>query len=237
MRASRRTDIVVSGAWAAAFPGACVGTLWMAGVENPEHDAGLDALLDETATALRARFSGALRADLLALPELAAYASYYRRFEKTYHVLLQLESVAIKGKPLRARGALVAAMFAAELTTGLLTAGHDADRLEGPIVVDIVAPGDRYTGLGGREIEAAPGDMAMRDEAGIISSVVYGPDERTRLDEGSRAVVFATYAPPGIGREAVARHLDAIAANVRVAMPRSLVEGREIREAHLGGSR
>lgn len=224
MAASRGIDLTVSEAWSVAYPGACVGVLGMTGVHNPDHDHALDALLDETAAALRARFAGAQRADLLALPELAAYAAYYRRFDKTYHVLLQLESVAFKGKALRARGALVGAMFRAELTTGLLTAGHDADRLEGPLTVDVVAPGDRYVGLGGREIEAAPGDMCIRDAAGIVSSVVYGPDERTRLTERTTTAVFTTYAPAGIGRDAVARHLEAIAADVRVIAPGSAIE-------------
>jgi DNA/RNA-binding domain of Phe-tRNA-synthetase-like protein len=208
-----------------------VGVLRMTGVQNPESDVALDELLDETAAGLRDRYSGAARADLLARPELAVYASYYKRFDKTYHVLLQLESVALKAKPLRARGVLVAAMFRAELETGLLTAGHDADRLVGGLTVDVVAAGDRYVGIGGREIEAAPGDMCIRDGSGIISSIVYGPDDRTRLGPETRTAVFTTYAPAGIGGDAVTHHLETIAAGVRAVAPDSSIEGLEIREA------
>ena len=133
--------------------------------------------------------------------------------------------MAFKDKPLRTRGALVGAMFRAELETGLLTAGHDADLLVGRLTIDVVDSGDAYTGIGGRAIEAAPGDMCIRDEAGIVSSVVYGPDDRTRLQAETRAAVFTTYAPAGIGRDAVARHLEAIVAGVRVVTPDSVVEG------------
>jgi DNA/RNA-binding domain of Phe-tRNA-synthetase-like protein len=231
MAGTERLDLVASSAWIAAYPGAAVGVLRMSGVRNPESDAGLDALLDRTAEDLRARHAGQSRVDLLAGPELAAYAGYYRRFDKTYHVLLQLESVAFKGRPLRARGALVGAMFRAELETGLLTAGHDADLFVGGLTIDLVAAGDAYTGIGGRAIEAAPGDMCIRDGAGIVSSVVYGPDDRTRLGAETRAAVFTTYAPAGIGRDAVARHLEAIGAGVRVVAPDSVVEGLEVREA------
>ncbi len=218
----------MSQSWAAACPGARVGLLCVAGVLNPDGHPALDALLDETATGLRARYAGAARADLLARPELAAYASYYRRFDKTYHVLLQLESVVFKDKPLRARGTLVAAMFRAELETGLLTAGHDADRLAGELTVDLVAAGDRYTGIGGREIQAAAGDMCIRDGDGIVSSIVYGPDDRTRLAPDTRTAVFTTYAPPGISDELLARHMDAIVEGVKLASPDSLVTAREI---------
>jgi DNA/RNA-binding domain of Phe-tRNA-synthetase-like protein len=219
-----RLSLGMSRSWAGACPGALVGLLVVTGVANPDGHAALDALLDETAATLRDRYAGATRADLLARPELAAYASHYRRFDKTYHVLLQLESVVFKDKPLRSRGVLVAAMFRAELETGLLTAGHDADRLVGGLTVDLVAAGDHYTGIGGREIQAAPGDMCIRDGSGIISSIVYGPDDRTRLAADTRTAAFTTYAPAGISRDLMARHMDAIVAGVKVVAPYSVVK-------------
>src|ERR1035437_3066039 len=164
-------DVIVSHEWSFAYPDAHVGMLRMTGVRNPESDPGVDVLLENTGARLRARWAGHSRADLLALPALAAYSAYYRRFGKTYHVLLQLESVALKGKPLRARGSLVSAMFAAELDSGLLTAGHDAELLAGDLTVDLVASGDRYVGIGGREIEATPADMCIPDAVGSVSSV------------------------------------------------------------------
>lgn len=231
MAGTERPNLVLSQACAAAYPGACVGLLRMTGVRNPEGDAALDALLDQTAADIGDRYSGLTRTDLVSLPAIAAYVAYYHLFGKTYHVLLQLESVAFKGKPLRARSALVAAMFRAELQTGLLTAGYDADLLVGGLTVDLVTAGDRYTGIGGRPIEAAPGDMCIRDDAGIISSIVYGPDDRSRLRGETRAVVFTTYALAGIPTDAVARHLEAIAMGVRVVAPDSFVESLEVFEA------
>jgi DNA/RNA-binding domain of Phe-tRNA-synthetase-like protein len=228
MSAPEASKLAVSPAWAAAYPEARVGVLRVTGVRNPESDPALDRLLDETAASLRARHAGETRPDLLARPELAAYAAHYRRFDKTYHVLLQLESVALKDKPLRSRGVLVAAMFRAELETGLLTAGHDGDRLAGGLTADVVVAGDGYTGIGGREIQAAPGDMCIRDGGGIVSSVVYGPDDRTRLSDDSQTAVFTTYAPAGIGPDLLTRHMELIAEGVEVAAPGSAVESMEI---------
>ena len=62
---------------------------------------------------------------------IQAYAAYYERFNKTYHVQLQLESVALKGKSIPRVSALVEAMFMAELENLLLTAGHDLDVVQG----------------------------------------------------------------------------------------------------------
>ncbi len=220
--------MILSAEWSTAYPGACVGVVRISGVRNPDGDPALDAVLDETAGLLRDRWAGASRTDLLARPELASYAAYYRRFEKTYHVLLQLESVALKGKPLRAGGAIVAAMFRAELETGLLTAGHDAAHLIGELAVGLVHDGDTYVGLGGRDIAAAPGDMCIRDDVGIVSSIVYGPDDRTRLRGSTTVATFTTYAPSGIGRGAMAHHHEILCAGIRTFAPDSVVESVEV---------
>ncbi len=218
-----------SEAWRSAYPGACVGLLVVSGASNPERDDAMDVLLDDAAGGLRARFGRLTRADLLARPEISVYASHYRRFDKTYHVLLQLESVVFKAKPLRARGTLVAAMFHAELVTGLLTAGHDVSRLDGvALVVGVVQGGDAYTGMGGRDVAAAAGDMCIRDAAGIVSSVVYGPDERTALSPATTVAAFTTYAPAGIGAEAVRRQLALMADDVRMVAPGASVEALEV---------
>jgi hypothetical protein len=61
--------------------------------------------------------------------------------------------------------------------------------------------------------------MAMRDGEGIVSSVLNGPDRRTRIAAETRAALFAVYAPVGVGPEAVRRHLEDIRANVLLVAP------------------
>src|SRR3972149_5587868 len=85
-----------------------------------------------------------------ALPRLQAYAAYYKRWGKTYHVQLQLESVALKGKPITRASALVSAMVASELEHLLLTAGHDLDAVAPPVTLTVAAGAEGYQLLGGR---------------------------------------------------------------------------------------
>jgi len=217
-------DIRLADAWRKAYPGACIGILAMDGVENPlEHHAALTEHVRRVEEELRCRWAGATRTDLNQLTEFEAYRGYYRRFGKTYHVQLQLESVVLKGKPLRANGCLVLAMFAAELHNRLLTAGHDLDKVEGDIRVDVALGEERYVGLGGRELAMQPGDMYIHDEAGILSSVLYGPDDRAQITPATRRAIFCVYAPAGIQAEAVARHLADIASTVRLVAPQASV--------------
>ena len=221
-------DLHVAEGWRQTYPGASIGLLVMDGVENPPEHAALAEHVRDVENELRGRWSGVTRAELNQLPEFEAYRSYYRRFEKTYHVQLQLESVALKGKPLRSTGALVLAMFAAELRNRLLTAGHDLAAIEGGVSISVAEGGERYVGIGARELMLRSGDMYIHDDVGIISSVLHGPDDRTRITPSTRQVAFCVYAPAGIRPEAVERHLTDMAGTVRVIAPSASVVQQQV---------
>jgi DNA/RNA-binding domain of Phe-tRNA-synthetase-like protein len=61
--------------------------------------------------------------------------------------------------------------------------------------------------------------MFIADGAGVISSVIYGPDQRTRIQPTTRAALYTVYAPPGIGAAAVQSHLEDLRALVQAAYP------------------
>jgi DNA/RNA-binding domain of Phe-tRNA-synthetase-like protein len=217
-----------SAAWRAAYPGAHLGILALDDVANPPHHAALDAAKAALEVALRRRFAGADRRAIAALPAIRAYDAYYKRFNKTYHVQLQLESVALKGKALPKVAALVECMFMAEIEDQLLTAGHDADLLVPPLALDVATGAERYTTLRGAEQELKRGDMFLADRAGAISSVIHGPDRRTAITPATRRVVFTAYAPPGIEAEAVRLHLENIRAKVALVAPEARLERLEV---------
>jgi DNA/RNA-binding domain of Phe-tRNA-synthetase-like protein len=209
----------ISGSWQAAHPGAAVGFLAMSGAANPEGHPLLERRRAELEGRLRSRYAGLDRGGLKALPVLKAYADYYRRFGKTYHLQLQLESVVLKGRPISKAAALVQAMFMAELDSLLLTAGHDLAALRGKLSAEAASGEETYTLLGGQPQKLKAGDMCIRDQEGILSSVLYGPDQRTRLTAQSTGVLYTVYAPAGIQRAAVMEHLARLEADVLLVSP------------------
>jgi DNA/RNA-binding domain of Phe-tRNA-synthetase-like protein len=217
--------------WKSRWPGAVVGVLAMRSVRNPDRCEALEALKPAIEAGLRDRFAAGGKAAIRADPAIAAYDAYYRRFGNTYHVTAQVESVALKGRSIPSVAALVEAMFMAELSGMLLTAGHDLDLLGLPLSVDVAAPGDRYETMRGEEREPKPGDMLIRDACGIVSSIVLGPDRRTKIGPGTRSVLFAVYAPAGIGAAKVSSHLAEIRRLVLGVAPEAAVEVVETVEA------
>jgi DNA/RNA-binding domain of Phe-tRNA-synthetase-like protein len=211
--------LIATDGWRAAFPGAVVGILIMRDVRNPQTNAALEAEKRRLEQQLRADAGvsgdGSAEADQV----LRAYVDYYRSRGKTYHVKAQRESVAVKGKPIPGRAALVEAMFMAELENLILTAGHDLDAIALPLSVDVTSDDDRYVLLNGADVALQPGDMRMADREGIVSSVLRGPDQRTRITPQTRNVLFAAYAPADVGEAAVRGHFADVAANVELVAP------------------
>ncbi len=221
----------ISEAWREAYPGAAVGVLALRDATNPAGHEGLAGRKAELEQELRERFGGGGRAAIKADPIIQAYSRYYKRFRKTYHVLLQLESVAIKGKPIPNVAALVAAMFMAELKHGLLTAVHDLDEVAPPIRLDVAAGSESFVRINGQEQRLKQGDMYIADAQGILSSVIYGPDKRTRITPETRHALFTTYAPPGIGETAVRQHMQDIQGFVVLSAPEAVVDWMEVYHA------
>lgn len=218
----------VSDNWKVAFPDAHVGVLVIRDVVNPPSHAELERRKSALEQELRTRYAGQDRAALSHLPILQAYAAYYRRFKKTYHVQLQLESIVFKDKTIPTVAALVEAMFMAEIKNLLLTAGHDRDALQVPLTLDAAQGDERYTLLRGQEQALKAGDMFIQDEAGVISSILYGPDQRTAINAQTRHVIFTTYAPTGIAAETVQSHLQDLQQNVLLIAPDARVELQQV---------
>ena len=210
--------------WISQLPDAYVGILIVNNAPNLSSHEALDSARLELENELRDRFSSLDRKSLRNDPVLAAYDAFYRSFRKTYHVQLQLESVVFKGKSIFSPSALVACMFMAELKTKLLTAAHDFSSVDLPLIADIASGEETYLRLDNTEQELKKGDLYIKDQQGILSSVIYGPDKRTQIQSDTSRALYTTYGPPGIGKDQIRDQLKTLEAYVRLFAPHSVRE-------------
>jgi DNA/RNA-binding domain of Phe-tRNA-synthetase-like protein len=220
--------ISASDDWRASHPGATIGLLEMTGIDNTGSSARLNERKREIEARVRGRYKGFSRPDFLSLPVMAAYDRYYRRFNKTYHVQLQLESIVLKGKNLPDVSPAVDSNFMAEMETLVLTAGHDGAMLRGPISMDVSRDGDQMTQMNGQSKAMPAGDMIMRDTDGICCSIIYGQDARSPIAPQTSRVLYVAYAPAGVPADVVDAQLRAIEDNVRVFSTNATVEQRRL---------
>jgi DNA/RNA-binding domain of Phe-tRNA-synthetase-like protein len=221
-------QFIVTRRWREIHPNASAGILIMQGVSNPDFHPALEERKQFLEDELRSIYEGMDRAKLAALPVIQAYNAYYKPYKKTYHVQLQLESLVSKGRSIPRVFALVEAMFMAELSNLLLTAGHDLSAIKSPVHLEAADGDEVYTTLQGAEKTLKPGDMYMYDDKGVISSVLYGPDARTQITPHTTEVLFAVYAPEGIHKATLVKHLENIRENVLLFSPAAQIDRLDI---------
>jgi DNA/RNA-binding domain of Phe-tRNA-synthetase-like protein len=218
--------------WRTTHPEAMIGLLELSGVDNTHTFLRLlDDRKRETEARLRARYQGFTRQDFLSLPVMSDYERYYKRFNKTYHVQLQVESIVLKGKKLPNVSPLVDLNFMAEVETLVLTAGHDVAKLQGPILIDVSREGDHITQMNGISKAIRAGDMVMRDVNGVSCSIIYGQDDRSPISPETACVLYVSYAPSGVPAESVDAQLHKIEESIRLFSPTAIVEQHRLLSA------
>lgn len=209
-------------------PGASLGALVVTNIKGPADEAAWAEAAGHITRQLSDRYGHLSRAEIKKTAPAEAYVAYYKRFSQSYHLLGQLDSVLSGKKNLTSAPSLPAAMFMAEMESLLLTAGHDLNSLDGPLEMVVTGSGEEYVGLSGRDNKTVADDLGLRDSRGLISTILKGPDQHSRLTAETDRALFIIYGPPGVATAALDRHLDRLAQYVRLTAGQATVELREI---------
>ncbi|MDP3721701.1 MAG: phenylalanine--tRNA ligase beta subunit-related protein [Anaerolineaceae bacterium] len=220
--------ITVKQTFLETYPSAHVGILVLRDVKNVVSHPELESRKRALEADLRSRFADKDVQVLENTSPLPAYTAFYKRFDKTYHVLGQLKSIIYKEKSIPSVASLVEAMFIAELKNGLLTAGHDLDKVEGSISINVASGDEHYTVMRGVDQQLKSGDMYISDSQGILSAIIYGPDQRTQITPETKNVLFTIYAPEGILPSEVEKHLTEIRDLVLLVTPNAKVDTLQV---------
>ncbi|MBN1856921.1 MAG: hypothetical protein JW846_08210 [Dehalococcoidia bacterium] len=212
----------VSERWKKTYPDAMVAMLVVRSVENVREHPALEERKRALEVELRSRFTNP--ENIKSSETIQAYTAYYRRFEKTYHLALQLKTAVVKQRPLPTVSGLVDVMFMAEMKSLLLTAGHDLETVVPPVRLDIGTGAETYVRLNQEPHASRVGDMMVVDREGILSAVIDGPDYRSRITLQTRDVLYVVYAPAGISKEAVLDHVRDIEEGILLFSPSAVVE-------------
>ncbi len=125
----------------------------------------------------------------------------------------------LKGKSIPPVGVPVEAMFLAELKDLLLTAGHDLELIEGDLTINAATEPLNYTGISGKEQQLIKNDLYLSDEKGILSSIMNGPDYRTRITEATQNALYFVYGVEGVTEPLIHVHLKTISSYLLQAIP------------------
>jgi tryptophanyl-tRNA synthetase len=192
------------------YPKLKIGILEVRGIANRKRAPELDKRKREAEKELRKRYASAKE-----IPLIQEYGAFYKQFKKTYPVEFQVQGI-LDGNEASSESAIVEAMFLAELKNMFLTAGHDLDTIEGPLQTMLATGSEEYMSIGGKTLQLRQNDIVTADEKGIVSSVLLGPDRRTRITEQTTNCLFFSYFPYGAEDETIERHFADILGNLAV---------------------
>lgn len=122
---------------------------------------------------------------------------------------------------------VIDAHFMAEMCAGILVAVTDYDRIEGKLLLDVAHEGEMSLGMGGRQFVLKEGEIVLRDEREIICVLCQGADEKTKVRDETRNVLFYSFAVPGIDGIYIKEGLT-IAAQTMVKFAKGTLKGLDV---------
>ena len=184
-------DFSISAAYELKYPGVAFGLTLISGCKPLSDNAGFDQYKRKLLRKMRKRET---------LAEISQRIHTYDRFFQSFgfecplpqHLMRTIHS----GFP--RYNLMVDAHFMAEMCAGILVAVTDYDRIEGMLKLDVSRGGETSVGMGGRQFTIKEGEIVLRDDKDIICVLCQGADEKTRVKDDTRDVLFYSYAVPGI---------------------------------------
>lgn len=144
------------------------------------------------------KFSSYSRKQLKKIPPINLYSDFFRNFGYSYPVLAQLESVLKSPETFARSLPLLDILFITELSSMFLMACHDLDTLISPLTfykLDDNSEMKTLTSITQRELCLVSGDYCAEDQMGVITSVLKGPDYRTKVTKQTKNALYYIYYP------------------------------------------
>lgn len=210
----------ISPAYEAKYPGLAFGLTLISGCKPLTDSAGFDQYKRKLLRKMRKR-------EVLA--EISQRIDLYDRFFQSFGfecpLPQHLHRTIHSGFP--RYNLTVDAHFLAEMCAGILVAVTDHDRIEGALMLDVAREGETSDGMGGRRFTTKEGEIVFRDEKDIICVLCQGADEKTRVRDDTRNVLFYAYAVPGVDGNYLKEGLT-VAAETMARFGEGNIEGLEV---------
>ena len=148
------------------------------------------------------------------LENIIKYNLFFKRFGSKVPMGFQIKSI-LNNKEIPVMHPVLTCMLMAELKNAILTAGHDLSKLGDTIEVLRSDGTEEYTKINEKAQKLKNNDVFATDGTSIISSVLYGPDSRTKITDKTKRYLFMCYSF-GLGHEEIESHMNYILSYLKI---------------------
>ena len=152
------------------------------------------------------------------------YFRFFKKFKKTYPVMMQVESVLFKGRPFPQFNPVAEVPFLMEIVAHVLSGTHDVDRINGSVNLYAATEKEEFPGLRGQPFHTYPGDFCGRDDEGIIFSLIAGADDRTCARVDSSNVFYPIFGTPDLPVSVLEDAMEVLVRYIKVLAPEAEIK-------------
>ena len=209
-----------SAKYKSGYPEVAFGLTLISGCQNLFNPPGFDQFKRKLLRKMRRRETLAQITDRIGI-----YARFFESFGFDCPLPKHLKRTVNSGFP--RYNLMVDTHFMAEMCAGILVAVCDYDYFDGKLILDLAEEGEICVGMGQRDLKTREGEIVFRDEEGIVCVLCQGADEKTRVRDNTRNVLFYAYAVPEIEARYIKEGLT-IAAETMAEFGGGKIEGIEV---------
>lgn len=213
-------DFSISSAYETKYPGVAFGLTLISNCRPLSDGAGFDQYRRNLLRKMRKRET---LADISRRIDI--YDRFFQGFGFECPLPQHLKRTINSGFP--RYNLMVDAHFMAEMCAGILVAVTDFDCIEGRLMLDVARGGETSIGMGGRRFIMKEGEIVLRDEKDIVCVLCQGADDKTKVRDDTRNVLFYAYAVPGIDGTYLREGL-AVAAETMARFGGGNIQGLEV---------
>jgi DNA/RNA-binding domain of Phe-tRNA-synthetase-like protein len=213
-------DFSISSAYKSKYPGVGFGLTLISGCKTLSDTAGFDQHKRKLLRKMRKREKLSEISQRIAI-----YDKFFQSFGYECPLPQHLKRTINSGFP--KYNLMVDAHFMAEMCAGILVAVTDYGRIEGKLTLDVAREGETSLGMGSRQFTTKEGEIVLRDAKDIICILCQGADEKTKVRDHTRNVLFYAYAVPGVDTIYLKEGLS-VAAETMVQFGGGTIKGLEV---------
>jgi DNA/RNA-binding domain of Phe-tRNA-synthetase-like protein len=181
----------LSPAYTARYEGVAFGLTLISGCQNSTNPPGFDHYKRKLLRRMRKRENLGRISERIDI-----YDQFFKSFGYECPLPKHLKRTINSGFP--KYNLMIDAHFMAEMCGGILVAVADYDRFDGVLTLDLADGGEICRGIGGHNMRTKKDEIVLRDEREIVCVLCQGPDDKTRVNDDTRNVLFYAYGVPGI---------------------------------------
>lgn len=152
-----------------------------------------------------------------------SYYKYFKKFKKTYPVMMQYESF-ISGREFPMERVLNIIPFLTELETHVLMGAHDADCIDGNLIFYNETEKRPFSGLFNKDAHSYPNDLTGKDDKGIIISMIAGADDRTCLHQNSTHLLYLIFGTEEVSVDTISDMINKVENRIKLLNPEAKIE-------------